>query len=206
MLSSVRRGGLGPVRDAVAPVLKILRYEPLRFEDVTNQPVPPRTSAVELPLKAAIFTFRSPPRCGLRRCDAGHRLRAESRRSEHRAERGLVVVAPPVGGDARTPPGRVHRHRRVVRHWRLSRNVHRHGRLPRVCFPPRRCPARATIQSMRSRTHEKVALPWRADDRTFPGGVVLLRRGGGRPDWPDRSAFCDARCRNCRGRGSRWRA
>lgn len=55
MLSSVRRGGLGPVRDAVAPVLKILRYEPLRFEDVTNQPVPPRMVCVELVERADIY-------------------------------------------------------------------------------------------------------------------------------------------------------
>ncbi len=55
MLSSVRRGGLGPVRDAVAPVLKILRYEPLRFEDVTNQPVPPRVVCVELVERADAY-------------------------------------------------------------------------------------------------------------------------------------------------------
>jgi hypothetical protein len=48
MLGSVRRGGLGPVLDAVAPVLKILRYEPVRFEEVTNQPVPPRAVCIEL--------------------------------------------------------------------------------------------------------------------------------------------------------------
>lgn len=55
MLSSVRRGGLGPVRDAVAPVLKILRFEPLRFEDETNQPVPPRAVCVELVERSDIY-------------------------------------------------------------------------------------------------------------------------------------------------------
>ncbi len=55
MLSSVRRGGLGPVRDAVAPVLKILRYEPLRFEDITNRPVPPRGVCVDLVAASDIY-------------------------------------------------------------------------------------------------------------------------------------------------------
>lgn len=48
MISSVRRGGLGPVRDAVAPVLEILGYEPVRFETVTARPVPSRTVCIEM--------------------------------------------------------------------------------------------------------------------------------------------------------------
>ncbi len=47
MLSSVRRG-LADVRDAAAPVIKILKYEPLRFEDVTGQPVPSRAVCIQL--------------------------------------------------------------------------------------------------------------------------------------------------------------
>lgn len=47
MLSSVRRG-LADVRDAVAPVLKILRYDVIRFETVVKTPVPPRATCVEM--------------------------------------------------------------------------------------------------------------------------------------------------------------
>jgi hypothetical protein len=41
MLSSVRRG-LADVRDAVAPVIKILRHDVIRFETVVKTPVPAR--------------------------------------------------------------------------------------------------------------------------------------------------------------------
>jgi hypothetical protein len=47
MLSSVRRG-LADVRDAVAPVIKILRYDVIRFETVVKTPVPPRATCVEM--------------------------------------------------------------------------------------------------------------------------------------------------------------
>lgn len=41
MVSSVRLG-LADVRDAVRPLLVVLGYEPIRFEDLTPLPVPPR--------------------------------------------------------------------------------------------------------------------------------------------------------------------
>ena len=47
MLSSVVRG-LADVRDAVAPVIKILRYDVIRFETVVKTPVPPRATCVEM--------------------------------------------------------------------------------------------------------------------------------------------------------------
>lgn len=47
MLSSVRRG-LAGVRDAVAPVIKILRYDVIRFETVVKTPVPPRATCVAM--------------------------------------------------------------------------------------------------------------------------------------------------------------
>lgn len=47
MLSSVVRG-LADVRESVAPVLKILKYEVIRFETVVKTPVPPRTTCVEM--------------------------------------------------------------------------------------------------------------------------------------------------------------
>ena len=47
MLSSVRRG-LADVRDAIAPVIKILRYDVVRFETVVKTPVPPRATCVAM--------------------------------------------------------------------------------------------------------------------------------------------------------------
>jgi hypothetical protein len=54
MISSVRRG-LAAERDAVAPVLSIMGYEPVRFEDATAQPVPPRAVCVELVTNSDIY-------------------------------------------------------------------------------------------------------------------------------------------------------
>jgi hypothetical protein len=54
MISSVRRG-LADARDALAPVLTILGYEPVRFEDATAQPVPPRAVCVELVTNSDIY-------------------------------------------------------------------------------------------------------------------------------------------------------
>ena len=55
MLSSVRRG-LADVRDSVAPVLKILRYDVIRFETVvTTTPAPPRAICVEMVETADIY-------------------------------------------------------------------------------------------------------------------------------------------------------
>jgi hypothetical protein len=47
MLSSVRRG-LADARDAVAPVIKILRYDVIRFETVVKTPVPARAACVAM--------------------------------------------------------------------------------------------------------------------------------------------------------------
>ena len=55
MLSSVRRG-LADVRDSVAPVLKIVRYDVIRFETVvTTTPAPPRAICVEMVETADIY-------------------------------------------------------------------------------------------------------------------------------------------------------
>lgn len=54
MISSVRRG-LAAERDAIAPVLTILGYEPVRFETATAQPVPPRAVCVELVSTSDIY-------------------------------------------------------------------------------------------------------------------------------------------------------
>lgn len=54
MLSSVVRG-LADVRDAVAPVIKILRYDVIRFETVVKTPVPPRATCVEMVENSDIY-------------------------------------------------------------------------------------------------------------------------------------------------------
>jgi hypothetical protein len=54
MLSSVR-DGLADVRDAVAPVIKILRYGVIRFETVVKAPAPPRATCVEMVQDSDIY-------------------------------------------------------------------------------------------------------------------------------------------------------
>lgn len=54
MLSSVRRG-LADVRDSVAPVVTILNYECVRFEQVSLQPVPPRAVCVQMVEESEIY-------------------------------------------------------------------------------------------------------------------------------------------------------
>lgn len=55
MLSSVKRG-LADVRDAVAPVLEILKFEVIRFETVVKTtPAPPRATCVEMVKDSDIY-------------------------------------------------------------------------------------------------------------------------------------------------------
>ena len=55
MLSSVRRAGLGDIRDVIAPVIKILGYEVVRFEDVLGGSLPSRAVCVDLVEKSDIY-------------------------------------------------------------------------------------------------------------------------------------------------------
>jgi hypothetical protein len=54
MLSSVRRG-LADVRDAVDPVIKILKYGVIRFETVVKTPVPARVTCVAMVEESDIY-------------------------------------------------------------------------------------------------------------------------------------------------------
>ena len=64
MISSVRRGGLGPVRDAIRPVLEILCYEPIRFEDLPGQPVPSRAVCVDMVKRSDLYLLLLGPEYG----------------------------------------------------------------------------------------------------------------------------------------------
>ena len=55
MISSVRRGGLGSVRDAVAPFLDAAGYAPVRFETETAKPVPSRAVCVDMVKRSDIY-------------------------------------------------------------------------------------------------------------------------------------------------------
>lgn len=54
MISSVRRG-LADARDAAAPLIAALGHEPVRFEDVSAQPVPSRAVCVDLVSTSDIY-------------------------------------------------------------------------------------------------------------------------------------------------------
>jgi len=173
MLSSVRRGGLGPTRDAVAPVLKILRYEPLRFEDVTNQPVPPRAVCVELVERSDIYLLLLGADYGDVMPDTGLAPTEEEWTIARDQGRPIVVFR----ASGVTPEPRQAEFIATTESY--ATGVFRGtfidtgdllGKLDAALAA-----AVATIQPMRPRTlAEKVAVPWRAEDRRFSGSGVVL--------------------------------
>jgi hypothetical protein len=174
MLSSVRRGGLGPVRDAVAPVLKILRYEPLRFEDVTNQPVPPRAVCIELVERSDIYLLLLGAEYGDVMPDTGL-APTEEEWTVARNEGKAIVVFRQSGV---TPEPRqaefiasVEAYGSGVFRGTFTDTGELLGKLEDALAA-----AAASIQPMRPRPlTEHLAVPWREGDRGFgsAGGVVL---------------------------------
>jgi hypothetical protein len=76
MVSSVRRG-LADVRDAVRPMITVLGHEPVRFEDFTAQPVPPRAACVEAVTTSDIYLLLLGEHYGERMPDTGRAPTAE---------------------------------------------------------------------------------------------------------------------------------
>ena len=173
MLSSVRRGGLGPVRDAVAPVLKIMRYEPLRFEDVTNRPVPPRAVCVDLVERSDIYLLLLGAEYGDAMPDTGFAPTEEEWTIARNAGKPIVVFRQ---SDVTPEPRQAdfiattEAYATGVFRGTFADTGDLLGKLEEALST-----AAASIQPMRSRTlTEEVAVPWREDDRRFgTNGVVL---------------------------------
>jgi hypothetical protein len=173
MLSSVRRGGLGPVRDAVAPVLKILRYEPLRFEDVTNQPVPPRAVCIELVERSDIYLLLLGAEYGDVMPDTGLAPTEEEWTIARNAGTPVVVFRQ----SGVTPEPRqaefiatTEAYATGVFRGTFTDAADLLGKLEDALAT-----AAASIQPMRPRAlAEQVAVPWREDDRRFGGSGVVL--------------------------------
>lgn len=70
MISSVRRG-LAAERDALRPVITILNYTPVRFEDFTAQPVPSRAVCVDAVTGSDIYLLLLGQYYGERTTDTG---------------------------------------------------------------------------------------------------------------------------------------
>jgi len=173
MLSSVRRGGLGAVRDAVAPVLKILRYEPLRFEDVTGQPVPPRAVCVELVERCDIYLLLLGAEYGDAMPDTGRAPTEEEWTiARHEGKPTVVFRQSGVTPEARQAEfiAKVESYSTGVFRGTFSDIGELLGKLEGTLEA-----AATSIQPMRPRTLARpVAVPWREDDRTFGGSGVIL--------------------------------
>lgn len=173
MLSSVRRGGLGPVRDAVAPVLKILRFEPVRFEDVTNQPVPPRVVCVELVERADIYLLLLGAEYGDAMPETG--LAPTEEEWTIARNRGKPIVVFRQSGVTPEPRqaefiATTEAYATGVFRGTFNDTGDLLGKLEEALAT-----AVESIQPMRQRPlTEQVAVPWREDDRRFSGSGVVL--------------------------------
>lgn len=172
MLSSVRRGGLGPVRDAAAPVLKILRYEPLRFEDVTNQPVPPRAVCVELVERSDIYLLLLGAEYGDVMPDTGLAPTEEEWTIARNQGKPIVVFRQSgVTAEPRQAEfiAAVEAYGTGVFRGAFADTGDLLGRLETALAT-----ASESIQPMQPwPLSATVAVPWRTEDRRFGGGVIL---------------------------------
>lgn len=173
MLSSVRRGGLGPVRDAVAPVLKILRYEPLRFEDVTNQPVPPRAVCVELVERTDIYLLLIGAEYGDVMPGTGLAPTEEEWTIARNAGKPIVVFRQSgVTPEPRQAEfiARVEAYATGVFRGTFNDTGDLLGKLEQALAT-----AAVSIQPMRPRPlMGPIAVPWRPEERRFGGSGVVL--------------------------------
>lgn len=174
MISSVRRGGLGPVRDAVRPLVDALGYVPIRFEDQTTQPVPSRAVCVDMVKGSDVYLLLLGAAYGDPMPDTG--LAPTSEEWTVARSEGKPIVA--FKQAAITPDARqadfireVDAYQTGVFRGTFSDTGELLGKLKEALAA-----AAATIQPMRPRRlTEAVAVPWRLEDRGFGrvGGVIL---------------------------------
>jgi hypothetical protein len=174
MMSSVRRGGLGPVRDAVRPLLDALGYVPIRFEDETTQPVPSRAVCVGMVKRTDIYMLLLGAEYGDPMPDTGLAPTAEEW-AIARHEGKPIVVFEQAGIQAEPRQAdfirEVEAYSTGVFRGTFSDTADLLGKLRAALGA-----AAATIQPMRPRRlAEPVAIPWRPEnrDRGRVGGAAL---------------------------------
>jgi Domain of unknown function (DUF4062) len=173
MISSVRRGGLGPVRDSVRPVIEILGYKPIRFEDMTSQPVPSRAACVDMVKGSDLYLLLLGAEYGDEMDETGLAPTAEEWTIARNEGKPIVVFK----HSGITPEPRQADFIREVESY--STGVFRAtftdtgdllGKLKEALAT-----AAVTIQPMRPRRlTEVVQVPWRQDDRGFGSGGIVM--------------------------------
>lgn len=168
MVSSVRHG-LGDARDALRPVITILGHTPVRFEDFTAQPVPPRAVCIEAVTGSDIYLLLLGQYYGERMPDTGLAATAE----EWRVARSLgkaMVVFKQTGIDPEPEQrefiAEVESYTTGVFRDTFGSTAELLEKLPEALRS-----ASASLQPLRPRQLEQpIAVSWREDDRGWVGG------------------------------------
>lgn len=174
MVSSVRRG-LAAERDAVRPVIEILGYEPVRFEDFTAQPVPPRSVCVDAAKRSDIYLLLLGEHYGEPTPDTGLAPTAEEW-SVARSHGKPIVVFKKAGITPEAPQAAfiadVESYESGVFRGTFAGTADLLGKLKDALSA-----AAAGLQPLRPRSlHESLSVPWRSDGqsaRLYSAGVVL---------------------------------
>lgn len=168
MVSSVRHG-LGDARDALRPVITILGYTPVRFEDFAAQPVPPRAVCVEAITGSDIYLLLLGQYYGERMSDTGLAPTAE----EWTVARSLgkpIVVFKQAGIDPEPAQrefiAEVESYTTGVFRDTFGSTAELLEKLPEALRAASR-----SLQPLRPRQLEQpIAVAWREDDRGWMGG------------------------------------
>jgi hypothetical protein len=173
MISSVRRG-LAQERDSLRPVMEILGYDPIRFEDFTPASVPSRAVCIDAVDRCDIYLLLLGELYGDPMPDTGLAPTAE----EWKVARGHgkpVVTFKKTGVTAEPRQaefiGEVEAYSTGIFRGTFTDTADLLGKLKEPLAA-----AAATLQPMRARRlTESVAVPWRGEDRLYGGtlGVVL---------------------------------
>ena len=168
MVSSVRHG-LADARDALRPVITILGYTPVRFEDFTGQPIPPRAVCVDAVSSSDIYLLLLGKYYGERTPDTGLAPTAE----EWTVARSLgkpTVVFKQTGIDPEPEQrefiAEVESYTTGVFRDTFDSTAELLEKLPEALRA-----AAASLQPLRPRQLEQpIPVAWREDDRGWMGG------------------------------------
>lgn len=168
MISSVRRG-LAAERDALRPVITILNYTPIRFEDFTAQPVPSRAVCVDAVTGSDIYLLLLGQYYGERTLDTGLAPTAEEWTVARQLGKPIIVfrqVSTEPEPDQQTFIAEVESYSTGVFRDSFASTAELLEKLK-----PALEAAAALIQPLRPRQLDQpIEIAWRDDDRGWVGG------------------------------------
>jgi hypothetical protein len=168
MVSSVRRG-LADARDAVRPMITVLGFTPVRFEDLTAQTVPPRAVCVDAVTGSDIYLLLLGQHHGERTPDTGLAPTAEEWAVARQLGKPMVVfrqtgVEPEP--EQREFIAEVESYTTGVFRDSFASTAELLEKLPEALRA-----AAASLQPLRPRQLERsITVAWREDDRGWMGG------------------------------------